>query len=225
MARKQLPLREHSLVSRTCCHSELLRITRLRANSVILTTAVLIALAQFYAGVQLSSYYDNGGSTVTVSGHGYAANEVVTITAGTSVLGTVTTDAKGAFKKLVTVPYAVPGNVTITATGKSSKAVSGSGFTVAKVYNSVELKSYVVAAGQTIVFIGTGYFKGEPVVITSNRTTTSYTITAATNGTFTVSGYALPKTLTPSKMTLTITGTYSHTVHTITIYVTAAKTS
>jgi 5'-nucleotidase len=61
---------------------------------------------------------------LTVSGDGFAANEQVTLTlhSKTYTLGTLTTDASGAFSAAVTLPAGVSGNHQITAAGPQDSA-------------------------------------------------------------------------------------------------------
>jgi hypothetical protein len=182
-----------------------------------------IGLAQFYAGVQLSSYYGDGGSVVTATGTGFAPNELVTLTSGKTILGSITTTTTGSFSKAITIPYVAPGALPIVATGTSSAASATTGYTVATVYNGVQLSQYALPAGSAVTFIGDGYYANEPVTVTTDRTTGSYTLKASTTGTFTDSGYVLPSNLAPGMLTFTITGTESFTVHTITMYVQSAS--
>jgi hypothetical protein len=178
-----------------------------------------IGLAQFYAGVQLSSYYGDGGSSVTASGSGFAAGEMVTISSGSTVLATTKASGLGAFTTPITIPYAAPGSLAITATGADSAATATTGYTVATVYNSAQLGAYVVPAGGAVNIIGSGFFAGEPVTVTSSETSGTYTIDADSNGSIDDNGYVLPADLPAGNLTLTITGTESYTTHSITLYV------
>jgi large repetitive protein len=182
-----------------------------------------IGLAQFYAGLQLNSYYGDGGSSVVASGSGFAPNEAVTLTSGTTSLGSVVADATGSFSKTVTIPYAAPGKVAITATGSNSQATASTSYTVAQVYNSVELGSYAVPAGSPVTVLGSGFFAGEPVTVTTDRTSGTYTFDANAQGNLNDSGFVLPTTLAPGMLTLTFTGTESYTTSSITIYVQSAN--
>ncbi len=178
-----------------------------------------ITLAQFYAGAQLSSYYGNGGSMVTVSGSGFAPNEAVALTSGTATLGNVTTDGFGAFSKAVAMPYAMPGQVPVTATGALSQTSATTSYTVAKVYNSVGLASYAVPAGKAVTFTGSGFLANEPVTVTNDRDGTTYSFKADAKGNLNDSGYVLPATYAEGNLTLTINGSYSYTSSAITMYV------
>jgi hypothetical protein len=178
-----------------------------------------IGLAQFYAGVQLSSYYGNGGSMVTASGSGFAPDELIRIQSGTATLAKGAADAEGNFSLPIQIPYVAAGKIVITATGSESGATATTGYTVAQVYNSATLGSYVVPAGSPVNIIGSGYFANEPVTVTSTASSASYSITADATGSFNDSGYIIPAGTPSGMVTLTITGTESFTTHTITIYV------
>ncbi|MDB5166208.1 MAG: hypothetical protein JWM37_280 [Candidatus Saccharibacteria bacterium] len=182
------------------------------------TTSLDIGLAQFYASVQLDNYYGNGGSAVTASGSGFAPNEQITLTAGTTDLSTVTASAKGAFTKSFAVPYAAAGDLPITATGADSGAVAKTGYTVAQVYNSVELGTYAVPAGQALNFIGSGFLSNDTVQIsTKNGVIGSFKATA--QGSFNDSTVLIPAGTPGGELTLTVKGLNSFTNSTITIWV------
>jgi hypothetical protein len=180
-----------------------------------------IGLAQFYAGLQLNNYYGDGGSSVMASGSGFAPNEPVAITSGKTLLATAYADSNGSFNTEITIPYSAPGKVALVANGSLSGAQANTGYTVAEVYNSVQLGSYAVPAGKAVNILGSGFFANEPVLVTTDRTSGSYTLNADASGNLDDSGFVLPSDLTPGNLTLTITGEDSYTVHTITIYVQA----
>jgi hypothetical protein len=183
------------------------------------TATVTIGLAQFYAGVQLNSYYGNGGSTVTTSGSGFAPNEVIKLTSGATSLGQATANGKGAFSQTITIPYAAAGPLKITATGATSGATAGTGYTVAQAYNNTQLGAYAVPAGQAVNIIGSGYAPNEPVTVSSDRGGISYSFKADAKGNLNDSGLILPVSLVAGNLTLTINGTYSFTSAQITLYV------
>lgn len=60
------------------------------------------------------------GSTIAVSGNGFAPNELVTVTLGGHVLGTARADASGSFSLNISLPTGVSGNQSILATGLTS---------------------------------------------------------------------------------------------------------
>lgn len=87
-------------------------------------------------GLTVSATSVAAGGTVTLTGCGFAAGSTVTITveSTTQVLGTVVTDAAGAFSKTVTIPSNLaPGTHTLKATGTApdqSSVVLSASFTV-----------------------------------------------------------------------------------------------
>jgi hypothetical protein len=183
------------------------------------TQTINVGLASFYAGLQLSSYYGDGGSQVTTTGSGFAPNESVTISSGSTTLASATASSLGAFTKIVTIPFSNAANITITATGNSSSAVASTKYTLAQVYNSVGLSSYAVPAGQPVSITGSGFFANEPVTVSSSATTNAYTFNADAEGNLKNSGYIIPANTPSGMLTLTISGTESYTTHQITIYV------
>jgi hypothetical protein len=71
------------------------------------------------------------GSTTTVKGKGFAANESVTISFAGTVVGTATTNASGLFSKVITVPAgATRGAHAITAVGATSNLPTQTSFNV-----------------------------------------------------------------------------------------------
>jgi hypothetical protein len=178
-----------------------------------------IGLAQFYAGLSLSSYYGDGGSMINAIGSGFAPNELIRIQSGTNTLAKAAADSMGNFSLPIQVPYSAPGAISITAYGSMSGASPTTSYTVAQVYNSVTLGSYAVTAGQAVNILGSGFFAGEPVTVTTDRSSGSYTFDADGQGNLNDSGFVLPSNLAPGNLTLTITGTESFTTHTIIMYV------
>jgi hypothetical protein len=178
-----------------------------------------IGLAQFYAGLSLSSYYGDGGSMITATGSGFAPDELIRIQSGTNTLAKAAANAMGGFSLPIQIPYSAPGKISITAYGAKSGASPTTSYTVAQVYNSVTLGSYAVPAGQAVNILGSGFFANEPVTVSADRTSGTYTFDADSQGNLDDSGFILPSGLAPGNLTLTITGTESFTTHTIVLYV------
>jgi hypothetical protein len=183
------------------------------------SSSVNVGLAQFYSGLQLSSYYGNGGSVLTATGSGFAPNELIRIQSGTSTLAKTAANSTGSFSVPIEIPYSTAGKISITASGSESGSSATTSYTVAQVYNSVTLSSYSAVAGNPVTILGSGFFGGEPVTVTTNRTTGSYTFDASSQGTLDNSGFVIPQTLAAGPLTLTINGTESYTSEQITIYV------
>ena len=94
------------------------------------------------------------GSAYAVAGSGCAAGVPVQITFGTTVIGTVDTDATGAFSTTVTIPQsAIAGDATLTATGVS---ILG---------GSCVLTATVVVAGASASLLGLAFTGGNVAVL------------------------------------------------------------
>jgi hypothetical protein len=178
-----------------------------------------VGLAQFYAGLQLSSYYGDGGSMITAIGSGFAPNELIQIQSGTNTLAKAAANSMGSFSLPIQIPYVAAGAISITATGSKSGSTPTTSYTVAQVYNSVGLGNYAVPAGEDVNITGSGFYPNEPVTVTTSRTTGTYTFNADSKGNLNDSGFMIPSTLAPGMLTLTINGTESFTTHAVTIYV------
>lgn len=86
--------------------------------------------AELYISPLVTASPENAapGQTVTISGNGFYAHEVVTVSfgAGMKVLATPTADAKGQFSVAVTVPTVRRGNYQLSAQGQTSFAYATS---------------------------------------------------------------------------------------------------
>jgi hypothetical protein len=184
---------------------------------------VTVGEAAFYAGLNLSSYYANGGTAETITGTGFAPNEVVNLTWDGASIGSATSDGKGTISLATTVPFATPGDKKIVATGVTSGTVASTDFTLATTYSSFQLGSYAIAPGGTADLIGTGFLPGETVDISTSETTgTVYSVTADQSGSFNDSGFVLPAAVTSGPLTITATGEHSLSPETVSLYVTGA---
>jgi hypothetical protein len=76
----------------------------------------------FYAWIALSQYYARAGSTVTVQGHGFGANEIVHIYWQGTEMGETQTTASGRFSFNLRVPTGGMGIREVRAHGTSSQA-------------------------------------------------------------------------------------------------------
>ncbi len=136
------------------------------------------------------------GDTVTLSGTGYAANSLVTITLPDGNTTTVTTDSKGSFTKIITMPSAPAGINPISGTDGTNTASSS--FTI-NAKTTVSPSSGNV--GDTVTISETGFKANSLVTITlpdgstitgtTNATgslTKIITIPSSTGGAHTISG-------------------------------------
>jgi len=67
------------------------------------------------AGIELSQYEGNVGTTLTVSGIGFMVNDAVVVKYDDLQVATATTDGNGAFSATVVVPASIAGNHTVAA--------------------------------------------------------------------------------------------------------------
>jgi len=67
------------------------------------------------AGIELSQYEGNVGTTLTVSGVGFMVNDAVVVKYDDLQAATATTDGNGAFSATVVVPTSIAGNHTVAA--------------------------------------------------------------------------------------------------------------
>ena len=145
------------------------------------------------------------GSTVKLSGQGYAPKESVTILwnytgpgTGTSI-GSASAGVTGAFVSSFTVPSATTGAYNVAAVGATSKRVSQNAFTVA---NGLAANPANTPPGTTVTASGSGYQPGESVNIYWDSTSGSLLATATAD----VNGNINHTVTTPGNAT---TGTHS----------------
>lgn len=181
-----------------------------------------IAIAPLQPGIQLSTYYNQAGTPITITSMGYGGNENVNVLFGEQLIGTPTTGDDGNLTFTTTVPYQPAGDKIVQVTGQDSNVSASAPFTIAPVYIDLQLGSYAGAPGTAVNFIGNGYLANEPVTITTDRTgtTTVHTITADASGRFNNSGFTIPNDFTSGPLTFTVRGEYSFSTMTITYYVT-----
>ena len=127
------------------------------------------------------------GSTVTITGTGFAPDSTVTITFGSNTLGTVITTSNGGFSATFSVPLSTSsGDHTVTATEGSDS--TSKTFTV----TSTEVPAIVLnptsgPVSTSVNITGAGFDPSSTVVITFNDTaitTTPATVTPTSNGGF-----------------------------------------
>ncbi len=130
------------------------------------------------------------GDQVTVSGTGFAASQVVTVTfdavAVTTTPATVTTNTSGSFTATFTIPASSRGAHTVKAQDTSLNAATAI-FTVGP---KIVLSPTTGPAGITVTIVGSGFGASQPVTITYGTTavtTTPATVTTNTSGGFSCS--------------------------------------
>jgi hypothetical protein len=180
-----------------------------------------MAIGDYYSWLNLSTWWAQGGSALTVFGHNFAAGETVTATAGATTLGSIVADSSGDATIVTTVPFVPPGETAIKLTGGTSGAVAQATMTVAPVWTDLQLGSYAVPRGSAVVLIGSGYLPNEPIEVRTDRTgsTVVHTFSAGGGGSFNNSGYIIPADFAEGLMTITVKSLHSFNSKDITFWV------
>ncbi len=155
------------------------------------------------------------GSTIAVSGSGFAANETVDVFLSTSAAAETTAGAQGTFGP-VSLPVSsslATGTYPLVAYGKSS---TGSAVTQVVVSPAVPTPLPVtvavvpgtVQAGNSIVLSGSGFSPNEKLTIQLG-TTTIFTTAADLSGNFSGLSYAIPVTMAAGTYPVTVYGATS----------------
>ncbi len=182
------------------------------------TASFAMAVGSYYSWLNLSTWWAQGGSALTLFGHNFAGGETVTATAGAQTLGSIVANSSGDATIVSTVPFVVPGPATITLTGGTSGATASATMTVAQVWTDLQLESYGVTVGQPIHFIGHGYLANEGVEITTNKTT-GVQATLTTNATGDLDAtWTLPTSVPEGELVITAKSLHSFDTKSITIW-------
>ncbi len=185
----------------------------LPANYVVTGTGVksLITITNTFTVVAPASIFTitSGpvGSSVKVTGSGYAPGETVNVQWNYTGPGTGTTVAtatanvnNGVFTTSFTVPTATTGNYPLAVVGVTSSSVTTSSFTIA---NSLAIGPNTAPPGTNVTATGTGFHAGEMVQLFLDNT--SGTLLASTNadthGNINIP-IALPTSTTPGAHTV-----------------------
>jgi large repetitive protein len=179
---------------------------RLVGNESTAQTSVAVSVGSFYPSIAPSTYYVQPGTKITVTGSGFAANEVVTLSTNTGSTATATTDALGNLSGSLSITYSNIGSATINALGAKSKAPVSVGVTLATMYASITPSTYYAYPADTITFTGTGFVPGETVTVDNMKTKF---VTADTTGAIVVE-MQIPNIAVEST-TFTFTGSVSNT--------------
>jgi hypothetical protein len=182
---------------------------------------LVITLGQRFSAIWFDNYYDEGGSALTIYGAGFGGNEQVELSRGGTVFTTATAGSDGTFAHVTTIPYGMPGDLTISARGLTTGSTGSATLTVAPVYTDLQLQSYAGSPGTNVTFLGHGYLPNESIEVRTDRTgsTVVHTMTADSSGSFN-SSYAIPAGTTEGNWVLTVKGLNSYDEKQITFYVT-----
>lgn len=180
-----------------------------------------MAIGDYYAWINFSAWWAQGGTPLVISGHNFAQGENVVAKVGDTTIGNASSNGMGDVTINTTVPYVMPGPATITLRGDNSGASANATMTVAPVWTDLQLGSYAVTRGTAVQLIGSGYLANEPVEVRTDRTgsTVVHSFTTSGTGTFNDSGYVIPADFAEGLMTITVKSLYSFDTKEITFWV------
>ncbi|HEV2519298.1 MAG TPA: PKD domain-containing protein [Thermoplasmata archaeon] len=131
--------------------------------------------------IQLSPTSGPVGTSVTVSGHGFAGGSLTAVTwsPGAASLCSATTSAAGDFSCSFTVPAAVAGSHTVTATDSSTNSAA----TMFSVTSAVSLSPTSGPVGSSSTITGTGFAASSSTTVTWSPSGAGTLCTATTGAT------------------------------------------
>ena len=156
-------------------------------------SSLSINIAGFNPALTLSTYFQTPGSTITISGTGFAPNEIVSISGSTAPI-LAQADSYGSFKgAIVTIPFGLTKSFPITATGQSSKAIVNTSIGLAAFSPNITPNSFYQKQGGKASFTGKGFVSGETIGVTQDGLVVA-SLTADSFGSFKSDTYTLPFT-------------------------------
>jgi len=166
----------------------------------------------FTPSISASAASNTPGSTVLLTGSGFAPSEGIALTFATAT-GVTTADAMGNFTATaLTIPVLTPGVVMPQATGSQSGASAITYFYVGGFFPSIYPSGYYLLPKQVLQFNGSGYQAGETVNVLEGMNTTPLTLlTANAMGNFALAGdITIPTTWAGTSRTFHLVGASSH---------------
>ena len=171
-----------------------------------------IGLTNFNVNVTVDNYYSHPGSTVTVSGTGFAANEQVIVSTGSAT--TTVNAVGGTFSVSIALPLNTAlSSATITATGATSGAHGTVSVGFAPFNPQITPNTYYTSAGTPLTFIGAGFAQHEIVGVTVNGLAVS-PVTASATGTIV---YSYTTIYSMSSANFVFTGSITHNPQSVSI--------
>lgn len=181
------------------------------------TAAVEVVSGAFETAISLAPAAAEPGATVTVEGTGYAPGETVTVTIGSTTVGTGAAAADGSVSIPVVVPAGAPGGpVTVVAVGSESSTPASAALQV--LYSPTLIADPVsVEPGAATTLRGAGWAPGERVTLSlfgENRT-----VTVDAGGAF-AAAFTAPDDLVPgTEQTAAAIGSVSGVPRTATVVI------
>ena len=180
------------------------------------TTSAQMASNAYYVtpfnpSLSASGDTNTPGSTLTLSGTGFAPKEAIVLTFAT-IRTSVTTDAQGAFSgATLTIPTVPAAVYQPTAVGQQSGAQAVTYFYVGGFFASVSPSTYYLLPEQDLSFNGAGFAPGETVTVMADMATTpSASFTTDSKGAFKNAGsITMPASFASSAHTFHLVGTSS----------------
>lgn len=161
--------------------------------------------------ISLTPVKGQAGSSVTVTGNGFAATSGVTVMFGSTKVATTTTDGVGNFSASFTVPSGSTGSNTVTATDSSPSANTATAtFNVAA--PKITLSPIKGAVGKSVVVTGTGFLSSATITITYDNNEIITTTSNSTGG-FVAPAFTVPASPYGSNMVNATDGTFSATAN------------
>lgn len=170
---------------------------------------VPITLAAFYPSIVPSAYYSGPGSSISLTGTGFAPGEQVVVAAGTAST-TAAADSMGNFSiPSLVLPPAPNTMQTVSATGAQSGAMASFVMAIGDYYSWGTLSTYWAQGGSPLTVFGHNFASGEQVTLSAGGSTFA-TTTADSMGDFTAA--AQVPYLEPGETTIVAKGGSSGTV-------------
>lgn len=160
--------------------------------------------------ISLSPVRGPGGTSITVTGNGFASDSQVTVTFGTSgQVALATTDNVGNFTATFDAPVISAGTDLVTATDSSANSATANFNLISK----ITLSPVKGSTATTLTVTGTGFFASAPISVDFNgvpQTTSPVSVESNANGSFSAS-FTVPSSPAGSTTVSASDGTNSAT--------------
>lgn len=135
------------------------------------SAAAPITLASFYPSIAPNAYYAAPGSSISLSGNGFAPGEEVVIRVGADTKGTAHTNSLGAFSGFSLQLPPTPNTLSvISGTGALSGAVGSFTMAIGDYYSWLTFSTWWAQGGTPLTIFGHNFLGGETVTATVGST-------------------------------------------------------